>query len=423
MAIQTATQTLNFTSVALKLSTSSTGTCFFQVTVNNPSLFVRCMLNVRNTTNDNESLIAISHTYTTSQNYGFNVNDLKLKKYKNRISFTVTLYQKTTATSTNYQLLSGTFSNCSYVQYNTNISPIVVSQFNTIRCNNAGNTNILGGQYALASGTIELVPEIQTNEISNAKIEVAELLSSNKVYSLSLPTTSTQSFSFSKIIGNNSLITGNDYNFTLYLSFKDTSRTGTNVIKTVQLTSKIVREKALLHLSGCKNGGVAIGKFSSATENAVFYPIENEDGTYEQGYESGGPLFEVDKTHRSIFSGGIQGVTNYSSGEVTTGGTWIDGKPIYRYVRWHNETFNVGEANYVEGPSDVDVMIELKGMLKNSNGWFALPYIDTLSTGNAGRAIGLSYRGAQNDIRIYLGSAYTDVKTTVIIAYYTKTTD
>lgn len=44
------------------------------------------------------------------------------------------------------------------------------------------------------------------------------------------------------------------------------------------------------------------------------------------------PKFEVAEGYESIFHGGVRGVTNYSAEEVATGGTWIDGKPIYRRV-------------------------------------------------------------------------------------------
>lgn len=65
---------------------------------------------------------------------------------------------------------------------------------------------------------------------------------------------------------------------------------------------------ANVHLSGRSTGGVAFGGFSTSEESA--------------------PKFECH--YPGYFYGGIQGVNNYSTEEVKTGGTWIDGKPIYR---------------------------------------------------------------------------------------------
>lgn len=42
--------------------------------------------------------------------------------------------------------------------------------------------------------------------------------------------------------------------------------------------------------------------------------------------------FEVAEDYASHFYGGIEGVNNYSTAEVLTGGHWIDGKPLYHKV-------------------------------------------------------------------------------------------
>lgn len=72
----------------------------------------------------------------------------------------------------------------------------------------------------------------------------------------------------------------------------------------------LTRAFANLHLSSAKDGGVAFGRFSSATDNE--------------------PKFECE--YPAWFNGGIVGVTNYSGSEVPTGGTWIDGRKVYRRV-------------------------------------------------------------------------------------------
>lgn len=70
----------------------------------------------------------------------------------------------------------------------------------------------------------------------------------------------------------------------------------------------VERGTTSMHISGEPGGGVCIGGFSTGT-------------TANPKFESRVPAH---------FYAGVEGVTNYSTDEVKTGGTWIDGKPIYR---------------------------------------------------------------------------------------------
>lgn len=72
----------------------------------------------------------------------------------------------------------------------------------------------------------------------------------------------------------------------------------------------VVRAFANMHLSGMETGGVCFGGFSSSL--------------------NGRPKLE--SYYPAYFYGGIEGVTNYSLREMSTGGMWINGKPIYRSV-------------------------------------------------------------------------------------------
>lgn len=78
----------------------------------------------------------------------------------------------------------------------------------------------------------------------------------------------------------------------------------------VSLRRNIFKAFANLHLSGRKNGGVAMGGFSSATDDA--------------------PKFEC--FYPAYFYGGIAlgGMKDFSAEEVDTGVKWTNGKPIYR---------------------------------------------------------------------------------------------
>lgn len=71
----------------------------------------------------------------------------------------------------------------------------------------------------------------------------------------------------------------------------------------------VVQGRANFALSGSKYGA-SFGCLPSGTE---------EKPMLESAY----PFYPY---------GGIEGVTNYTTEEVTTGGTWIDGKPIYRKI-------------------------------------------------------------------------------------------
>ena len=71
---------------------------------------------------------------------------------------------------------------------------------------------------------------------------------------------------------------------------------------------RVERGTTSMHISGEPGGGVCIGGFSTGT-------------TANPKFESRVPAH---------FYAGVEGVTNYSTAEVKTGGTWIDGKPIYR---------------------------------------------------------------------------------------------
>ena len=105
------------------------------------------------------------------------------------------------------------------------------------------------------------------------------------------------------VTDDSTLVTGtfsNSGNWVFKLVFGDADESAESV-------SVLPRAFANVHLSGDARGGVCFGGFSHGM------------GAFESYY----PAF---------FYNGIEGVTNYSLDEVKTGGTWIDGKPIYRKI-------------------------------------------------------------------------------------------
>lgn len=122
---------------------------------------------------------------------------------------------------------------------------------------------------------------------------------------------------------------------------------------------------------------------------------------------------------------GINGVTNYSTDEVKTGGTWIDGKPIYRRVialnapaakTWYGSSAQNGLIN------NVDAVIKYDAIANNAT------HINGASI----------YHSTSQYVRMYLERMSADpdaiqfvywtnntnhVGTVTAIVYYTKTTD
>lgn len=82
----------------------------------------------------------------------------------------------------------------------------------------------------------------------------------------------------------------------------------TDDVETLYASTVLPAAFANLHLSGHSTGGVAIGRFSGAT--------------------LGNPKFECE--YPASFYGGIEGVNRYATAAIKTGGTWVDGKPLYR---------------------------------------------------------------------------------------------
>lgn len=115
--------------------------------------------------------------------------------------------------------------------------------------------------------------------------------------------------------------------------------------------------------------------------------------------------------------------TNYCLGEVLTGDTWIDGKPIYRFI-WQGTTSLSGEQGVVcrlpEG--HFDTVFTLRGMFKRTsdNSWFAIPNI---YYGAISWAVNIRTDLSTDEpdgILLGFGSQYTGSRPIIIIAEYTK---
>ena len=103
----------------------------------------------------------------------------------------------------------------------------------------------------------------------------------------------------------------------------------------VSLRRNIFKAFANLHLSGRKNGGVAMGGFSSATDQ--------------------NPKFEC--FYPAYFYGGIAlgGMKDFSTEEVDTGARWIDGKKIYAKTLVKTGAAGNGTSHSLDLPTGVEL--------------------------------------------------------------------
>ena len=148
-----------------------------------------------------------------------------------------------------------------------------------------------------------------------------------------------------------------------------------------------------------------------------------ENGVAVGMYSTGEPQnkrFEVAKEYTSHFYGGISGVNIFHEGEEKTGGKWIDGKDIYRFV-WVGTTKADGGAEDVcTIPSAFETMIRATCMCRREdNSWAPLPYAHY----NSSSWMGTFWIGNPSTapvVQVQLGSSYNGTKGLVFIFEYTR---
>lgn len=135
------------------------------------------------------------------------------------------------------------------------------------------------------------------------------------------------------------------YGFTLYLT--DTAG------REVSASSSVTQSTAIMHIAG--NGkGVAVGMYSGGTSDR--------------------PMFE--SAWAAAFYGGIDGVTNYSAEETPTGGTWIDGSPVYRQVVSFGAVAAGEEQSFGFSTPSRGTVVSLRGMAVLGNYPMPLPHVE-----------------------------------------------
>ena len=109
----------------------------------------------------------------------------------------------------------------------------------------------------------------------------------------------------------------------------------------------------------------------------------------------------------------------YSTDEVKTGATWIDGKPIYRRVfKVTNKSLSNGTLVQRFAKSNFDAIVSIYAFLQGSDGG----HIPFTRVGSGGKGSSIEYSSANNGF-IFIGSDTWSAQSSrwlMIIAEYTK---
>lgn len=166
---------------------------------------------------------------------------------------------------------------------------------------------------------------------------------------------------------------------------------------------QVMRSFARLHLSGAKNGGVAVGMFSGSTDS--------------------NPMFEVAESHQSRFygpvkfEGSVEGVSiTYSSGETNTGNHWINGKPIYRYVVSKSVNLVAGGSITVATIPWISSyrVISMTGTAYQGSAFWPIPY---LWPSNLQLGLGMNLNAGEIVLRGGTSRNETGLEVTIIVEY------
>jgi len=182
----------------------------------------------------------------------------------------------------------------------------------------------------------------------------------------------------------------------------------------------------ILHLAQYSTGGLSIGKVGTSEQNnpkfECYYPAK-----FKQSVEFSGT---ANFNQPAYFQGGITGVTTYpllaagqtATEEQMTGGTWIDGKPIYRKVySWSgtgSTTITLGD----DLPANLDTVVSLNGMGKfpTLSRWYTFP---NAYYANSNYDLTAQCNTDTGKLILHFGTTVRSSAVVHIIMEYTKTTD
>lgn len=125
---------------------------------------------------------------------------------------------------------------------------------------------------------------------------------------------------------------------------------------------------------------------------------------------------------------GWEKVNDYSTNEVNTGKTWIDGKPIYRKVIEYTPSQTIGAVgqlisiNIAHNISNFERPVNISGYVLAGTKYIILPSINTTST-NYNLGTNISSIDSTNIVLYILNDTWGTNRTFTFIIEYTKTTD
>lgn len=172
--------------------------------------------------------------------------------------------------------------------------------------------------------------------------------------------------------------------------------TFSNGKQSVTARSTVQKSWATVHFAGT-GYGVGVGMFSPGTQAE--------------------PSFDVAWPINAYGGANIAGVTTYASGEVATGGYWIDGKPIYRYVMTGTVS-GTGDKTLGSLPSTPEHVLQMYGeFIHDANSHRPIAF-----TSYGGIAWSLSPIVWSQEVHLYIGSNYNNpsTHTYVLVLEYTK---
>ena len=174
-------------------------------------------------------------------------------------------------------------------------------------------------------------------------------------------------------------------------------------------------------LSEIESNKMPVYENLEAVENDLSNLEEGQLGlTKDTGNELSQPVDAVESGNlHAVTSNAVAESLSYFTTEQKTGGKWIDGKPIYRKTVEIGNLPNNTVKQIANVLSNVDNIVEIRGVAKSSTLGIVLPYID-ISGGVT--YLANIYISSKTHLQVntnYNFSSYTGFA----VIYYTKTTD
>lgn len=165
---------------------------------------------------------------------------------------------------------------------------------------------------------------------------------------------------------------------------------------------------------------------SSAASNVIptkeqLWDIDEAAGNMGFGGDAPDPLEGVGyRFHRAAdFPAGISGVTNYAWREERTGGTWIDGRPVYRAVLYGMTSLSKAQGIFGRLPAAPHCLVDLRAFICDSDGgWRPIPntYYGSLDWNCNVYLTG-------DVVHLGFGASWTGRRWVLVIAEYTRSAD